>query len=119
MDIKSLTEKFHAELEQHIEKKVRGKISEFLRSGDFGSGNGHGAAKAAKAAKPKGPPKPCKVPKCKEPSKGPRYRFLCDEHRDFGPRKLAAVMASGVASGVASGKKKRAPKSEEAAANGA
>ena len=36
--------------------------------------------------------KPCPVPKCKQPGKGPRYKWFCAEHRDMPKRELAKLM---------------------------
>lgn len=52
----------------------------------------NGAAAAAPAMKLKKGIKPCKVPGCGKPSKGPRFRFLCEDHRDMGKAKLTALL---------------------------
>lgn len=36
--------------------------------------------------------KPCKVPKCGQPSKGPRYHFLCEKHRALSAKKIAQLL---------------------------
>jgi len=35
----------------------------------------------------------CRYPGCKNRSKGPRFRFLCDEHRKLPKKKQAAALA--------------------------
>ena len=45
----------------------------------------------SKASKAPVKRRPCRVPGCEEPSKGPRYDFFCDEHRKMSKAAKAAV----------------------------
>jgi hypothetical protein len=54
-----------------------------------------GRKKAAKdPAAPKAPPRECKVPGCSNPSKGPRFRYLCQDHREPPAPKATAESAA-------------------------
>lgn len=77
-----------------------------LAAGGVGVGNGKKrgrpakATMAAKPAKAKGKPspnagiKPCRVPGCGKPSKGPRFGFLCETHREMNKADIAKLLAS-------------------------
>ena len=56
--------------------------------------------------------KPCKVPGCGKPSKGPRFRFLCEDHRDLPKAKLELLLKGGESK--ANGAKPKAAKKSKA-----
>lgn len=41
----------------------------------------------------------CRVPGCGQPSKGPRYRYLCASHRVLPPEALLPLLSGGAANG--------------------
>lgn len=43
--------------------------------------------------------RPCRVPGCGKPSKGPRFDFFCDEHRELPAAEKAAIKAGKRANG--------------------
>jgi hypothetical protein len=44
--------------------------------------------------------RPCRVPGCGKPSKGPRFDFFCAEHRELPPAEKAAIKAGKRANGA-------------------
>jgi hypothetical protein len=66
-----------------ISVEIRRNIAEELRSyltGNGAAGRG-GRAIAARVGRPKRI-LPCIAPNCKNPSKGPRFHYLCEEHKN-------------------------------------
>jgi hypothetical protein len=45
----------------------------------------------------------CRYPGCKNKSKGPRFRFMCEEHRKLPKAKQLAALAKSGAKGAAKG----------------
>jgi len=62
---------------QMVRQNTAREIAEMV-----GGGNGKIAALRARRKRIR----PCIAPGCKNPSKGPRFHYLCDKHRDA-PRK--------------------------------
>jgi hypothetical protein len=56
-----------------------------------GAGRGKVLARSRRMAKSPNI-KPCRVPGCGKPSKGPRFHFLCAEHRDLPKAKIQALL---------------------------
>jgi hypothetical protein len=48
--------------------------------------------------------KPCRIPGCGRPSKGPRYQFLCEDHRALPKSEVARLLASPTPDGKSGGK---------------
>jgi hypothetical protein len=71
-----LVEAVRDEVRRSVADEVRG----FLAPGQGGAGLPRAARKAGRNGGAKRV-RPCIAPGCKNTSKGPRFHFLCDEHR--------------------------------------
>lgn len=75
-----------AALSQAVRKQMADDLSSIL---------GGAIGRAAKTTRSVGRPKrrtikPCIAPKCTNPSKGPRFHYLCEKHRDAPKRDYEA-----------------------------
>lgn len=65
----------------HLRKNMASEVREFI------AGNGHTVVMAGRRARARVKRLlPCIAPGCTNPSKGPRFHYLCEKHRDA-PRK--------------------------------
>lgn len=75
-----------SELVSAITKAVRQNMADELRA--YLAGSGPPAGRTARAATSRAPAAkkrrvvPCIAPSCGSPSKGPRFHYLCDKHKD-------------------------------------
>jgi hypothetical protein len=53
--------------------------------------------------------RPCRVPGCGRPSKGPRFDFFCEEHRELPAAEKASIKAGKRANGSKADAKPRRP----------
>jgi hypothetical protein len=76
-----------------ISVEIRRNIADELRSYLTGNGAGRGGrAIAARLGRPKRI-RPCIAPGCRNPSKGPRFHYLCEDHRNASKKDYEAWRA--------------------------
>jgi hypothetical protein len=83
--IRGFTDQIAAVVERQTQERIRKALLASLGVG--------GAARRKRKAQPN--IRPCKVPGCGRPSKGPRFGYLCEIHRELGKREIAKLLKGG------------------------
>lgn len=101
--ISKLLEQMTSQLVALVRQEFQERLSSALgTAGPVRAGRGGRVAAPAEAR-----PKrilPCRVPGCKNPSTGPRFRYLCRDHRGLPKEQLDALMG-GAGNGAQAGEK--------------
>jgi hypothetical protein len=93
-------------LREELRQEFAAEVTGFL-------GQGRGQARALNlngTMRKRGKARPCIAPGCNNPSKGPRFRFLCDEHKGAPKSDYEAWRANGAAAKKTEPKKRTAAK---------
>lgn len=89
--VSKYVEQLVAAVGQEVRRSVAAEVQAFLSSAQRGEGKGL----ARRARKPvKRRVLPCIAPNCENPSKGPRFHYLCDKHRDAPKKQYEAWRAA-------------------------
>lgn len=82
-------------LRVQLRREVLHDIQRYFTEGSAPTAGGNGQSAAIKAAAGKAKKiLPCIAPACKNPSKGPRFHYLCEKHRHAPKKHYAAWQAA-------------------------
>jgi hypothetical protein len=79
--LEDIVERYTADLVAAVTREVRRSVADEVRDALTGSGGaGRGRSSAGRGGRRR--ILPCIAPGCSNPSKGPRFHYLCEKHRD-------------------------------------